>query len=119
MISNLQIFQVYGAMARHAAESQKVSATNIAHADAPGYKASEIESFEAFLARTLQPGGAGGFETGFKVAQSAAPADPNGNTVSLEREIFNSADAMGQHNLVLTVYTKSVDLMRTALGKPR
>lgn len=119
MISNLQIFQIYGAMARHAAESQKVSATNIAHADAPGYKASEIESFEAFLARTMPSGGAGGLETGFKISPSATLSAPNGNNVSLEREIFNSADAMGQHNLALTVYTKSIDLMRTALGKPR
>lgn len=117
MISNLQIFQIYGAMARHAAESQKISATNIAHADAPGYKASEIESFDAFLARTMQTGG--GLETGFKISPSASLSDPNGNNVSLEREIFNSADAMGQHNLALTVYTKSIDLMRTALGKPR
>lgn len=119
MISNLQIFQIYGAMARHAAESQKISATNIAHADAPGYKAAAIEPFEAFLARTMQSGGAGGMETGFRIGPSSAPSEPNGNNVSLEREIFNSADAMGQHNLALTVYSKSIDLMRTALGKPK
>ena len=38
MISELPMFQILSAMARHAAESQKVSATNIAHADQPGYK---------------------------------------------------------------------------------
>lgn len=119
MISDLQIFQVYGAMARHAAESQKVSATNVANADVPGFKAGEIESFEAFLARTMQTGGADDMMGGFKLGESGAPADPNGNNVSLEREVFNSAEAMGQHNMALTVYSKSIDLLRTALGKPR
>ena len=52
VISNLDIFKVYSAMARHSAESQKVAATNIAHADEPGYKASEIESFQDYLTRT-------------------------------------------------------------------
>ena len=33
MISQLPLFEIYGAMARYAAEAQKVSATNIAHAD--------------------------------------------------------------------------------------
>lgn len=119
MISDLQIFKIYGAMARHAAESQKVSATNVANADAPGFKAGEIESFEAFLARTMQTGNAQGMNDGFKLGTSEAPADPNGNNVSLEREVFNSAEAMGQHNMALTVYSKSIDLLRTALGKPR
>lgn len=119
MISDLQLFQIYGAMARHAAESQKVSASNIANADVPGFKAGEIESFEAFLARTMQTGGPDGLMTGFKTGVSEAPADPNGNNVSLEREVFNSAEAMGQHNMALTVYSKSIDLLRTALGKPR
>lgn len=119
MISDLKLFQVYSAMARHAAESQKVSATNLANADAPGFKAGEIESFEAFLARTMQSGGAQSMKSDFKVGISAAPADPNGNNVSLEREVFNSAEAMGQHNMALTVYSKSLDLLRTALGKSR
>lgn len=118
MISDLQILNIYSAMARHAAESQKVSATNIAHADTPGYKASEVESFEDFLARAIKAGSAVS-EQGFRVLDSTTPAAPNGNNVSLEQEIFNSADAMGQHNMALTIYSKSIDLLRTALGKPR
>lgn len=119
MISDLKLFQIYGAMARHAAESQQVSAANVANANVPGFKAGEIESFEAFLARTMPQGAPDGLESGFKTGVSSAPADPNGNNVSLETEIFNSSSAMGQHNLALTVYSKSIDLMRTALGKPR
>jgi flagellar basal-body rod protein FlgB len=33
--------------------------------------------------------------------------------------MLNSADAMSQHQLALTVYTKSINLLRTAMGKGR
>jgi flagellar basal-body rod protein FlgB len=117
MISQLPLFQIYEAMARHAASAQDVSAGNIARAGEPGYKAVEIESFEDFLARAQGSGAAmlrsGDFQTQF----SNAPAAPNGNTVSVEREVFNSAAAMGQHSMALSVYGKMIDLMRTAIGK--
>lgn len=117
MISDLNLLKIYGAMARHAAEAQSVSAANISRANEPGYKAQEIESFEAYLARVSQTRAADPFGASFQTSLSATPAAPNGNTVSLEREIFNSAEAAGQHNLALTVYSKSIDLLRTALGK--
>jgi flagellar basal-body rod protein FlgB len=117
MISDLNLLQIYGAMARHAAEAQSVSAANIARVNEPGYKASEIESFQAFLARAALSGAQDPMETSFRTRLADTPSSPNGNTVSLEQEIFNSAEALGQHNLALTVYSKSLDLLRTALGK--
>lgn len=117
MISDLALFQIYSAMARHAAESQQVSATNIARADEPGYRAAEIESFEEFLTRVKAEGAPTGLATAFRVGESDAPAAPNGNSVSLEEQMFKSAEAIGQHNLALSVYTKSLDLLRTAIGK--
>lgn len=119
MIQDTTLFQVYGAMARYASESQRVSSTNIARASEPGYKAMQIETFQDYVAR--QPadlgGMGGGFASNFKTFQADLPAAPNGNTVVLEREILNSAEAMGQHNMALTVYNKSLDLLRTALGR--
>jgi flagellar basal-body rod protein FlgB len=117
MISDLPLFQIFGAMARHAAENQRVSAMNVARADEPGYKASRVESFDAFLARaavsesTLTSAGP------FRTLASDAPVNPNGNNVSLEQEIFASTEALGQHNMALTVYSKSLDMLRTALGR--
>jgi flagellar basal-body rod protein FlgB len=32
-------------------------------------------------------------------------------------EMFKSAEAAGQHEQAMTVYSKSLDLLRTALGK--
>ncbi|HRX74383.1 MAG TPA: flagellar biosynthesis protein FlgB [Hyphomonas sp.] len=116
MISQLPLFEIYGAMARYSAESQKVSATNIAHANEPGYKAKELEPFESYLARAASAGQAG-LNTGFKVIESGTPVSPNGNSVSVEMEMFKSAEAAGQHNQAMAVYTKSLDLLRTALGR--
>jgi flagellar basal-body rod protein FlgB len=117
MISDVQLFKVYGAMARYAAEAQSVSATNIARANEPGYKAKEIETFDAFLARVSSNPAADPMTATFQITESRGPMSPNGNNVSLEQEVFNSAEAMSQHSLALSVYTKSMDLLRTAIGR--
>ncbi|RAN37499.1 flagellar biosynthesis protein FlgB [Hyphomonas pacifica] len=116
-ILNLDVLNVYSAMARHAAETQKVSATNIAHANDPGYKATEIEGFQDFLARAASRGAEDPDFLQFKTSQSDDYTSPNGNSVNLEVEMFKAADAQSQHELALSVYTKSLDLLRTAIGK--
>ncbi len=116
MISELPIFQIYEAMARHAAESQKVSAGNLSRAGEPGYKALAIESFQDYFQRSQDAGPGAPAEAAFRTFEAQAPAAPNGNTVSIEREVFNSAASMGQHGMALTVYAKTLGLMRTAIG---
>ena len=117
VISNLDVFKIYSAMARHAAESQRVSATNIAHADEPGYKSSEIESFQKYLSRTTAEQVTGANAERFRTQLVETGASPNGNTVNIEQEVFKAVDAVGQHEMALTVYTKSLDLLRAAIGK--
>lgn len=114
---NLGLLQVYSAMARHAADSQRVSAANIAHADEPGYKASEMESFQDFVQRTRTENSPDAFTQAFHITEADTPASPDGNSVDLEREVFKSAEAAGQHELAVSVYTKSLDLLRAAIGK--
>lgn len=117
MISDLQIFHVYGAMARHAAESQGVSATNIARAGEPGYKAMKVEPFTEYMARVGTSTDKNLFSEPFRRTPSAGPVAPNGNSVSVEHEAFTAAEAGGQHALAMTVYSKSMDLMRLAIGR--
>ena len=119
MSSEFTLSQIFGAMARHATEAQRVSATNVAHANQPGYKAMELESFQDFLARVTAGHAQDGLQSSFRMIQSTTPVAPNGNSVSLEMEAYKSAEAMGEHTLALTVYGKTMDLMRTALGKGR
>ena len=121
MLSDMSLFQIYGAMARHAAETQKTSAGNLARANEPGYKAVEVESFAEFVTRTSQqaggPSGSLDFSGGFEQRLTGGAASPNGNTVSIEEEVFKSAEAVGKHTMALNVYTKSMDLMKLALGR--
>ena len=117
-ILNLDVLSVYSAMARHAAESQKVSATNIAHANDPGYKATQVEGFQDFLARAAT-GTADADTPQFRTFQKETTNSPNGNSVNLELEMFKAADAQSQHEMALSVYSKSLDLLRTAIGKRR
>lgn len=117
MLSDLSLFQVYGAMARHAAESQKTSAENLSRANEPGYKAVEIESFSDFMKRTGPTIEDADFGQAFKQSLSNSAASPNGNSVSIEQEVFKSAEAANQHQMALTVYSKSIELMKLALGR--
>ena len=119
MIKDLPVFQIYAAMARHAAESQRVSTENIARASEPGYKAKQIESFTEFMQRAQPTNEGVSLPSAFRKGEADSPAAPNGNTVNLETEIFKSAEAGAQHELAMSVYTKSLDLLRTALGRRR
>lgn len=117
MLNNLKLLDIYSAMARHSAAEQSVRAENIANADQPGYKAREIEAFSDYLDRTSGAADAAPHRSGFRVRISDMPAEPNGNTVNLEYEALRAAEAAGQHDMAVTVYNKSLDLLRTALGR--
>jgi flagellar basal-body rod protein FlgB len=104
MFSGIPLLKLYDAMARHAAESQAVSAENIAHAGQPGYRAMQVESFSDFISRT---GLSADPENDAQIRRipTADMIAPNGSSVSLEAELMRS------------VSSKSMDLLRTALGK--
>lgn len=117
MLNDISLLKIYGTMAKHSSVAQEVSATNIANANQPGYKAQKVESFEAFMARVQQDRETIQSLSAPNIFEAANPAKPNGNTVSLEQEVMSSAQALGQHNLALSVYSKSLEMMRTALGR--
>ncbi len=119
MIKDLPVFQIYSAMARHAAETQRVTTENIARASEPGYKAKQVESFTDFMQRAQPTNSGVNLPSGFKTLEADSPAAPNGNTVNLEAEVFKSAEAGAQHEMAMSVYSKSLDLLRTALGRRR
>lgn len=119
MISDLDVFKVLDALARHAAESQRVSANNVSRAAEPGYKAQQVESFGAFMARISDGQPTPDFTKSFNTFESKGPSAPNGNSVNIEQELYRSAEASGQHSLAVTTYSKTLELMRMAIGSRR
>ncbi|PCJ73773.1 MAG: flagellar biosynthesis protein FlgB [Rhodobacteraceae bacterium] len=129
---DIGILQMSQDLAAHASSRQAVIAQNIANADTPGYKARDMVSFADSFRETanmrtssqpLRAGhiafGAGG--VGGDIIESAAfgAESPNGNTVSLEDQLVRAADVKAQHDLALGIYTQSIDILRSGMGRIR
>lgn len=129
MTENNSLLRVAAEASRHAASRQTVIARNIANADTPGFVAQDVMPFSQRMAadssdfsiRNTRAGhmaGGSGLEPRVISASSIAGAGtPNGNTVSIEDQMVRAADARQQHDLALTLYRKSLDIMRTSLGR--
>lgn len=130
MLENLEVLRMAGAMAAHAGRRNAVVARNIAHADTPGYTARDLAPFAQSYAdaggnsamRATRPGHltpadrpAAARETATVTAESGAT--PNGNTVSLEREMMRAAEVRHQHDLALSIYRSATTILRTSLGR--
>ena len=121
MFKEINILQTASLMARHAAERHSVIAENIANADTPGYKAKDLESFGEAFARGAAFTKAGDNKSPFRTTTIAAKgaASPNGNTVSIEDQMFRSSVASRDHDTALTIYSKALTMLRTSLGGSR
>lgn len=128
MFENLKIFAMASQSATHAGARQAVVAENIAHSDTPGYRARDLPSFTSLWADR-----SGGFEAratraGHLAGQSKpaiedmayhrdAPADPNGNTVTLEHEMLQAVSVKRQHSRALAVYQSALNIMRSSIAR--
>lgn len=115
------IMRLSQAMARHAAERQVVISQNVANADTPGFRARDVEPFGAFVQR---PGVADAARTGqwqdmaqIRRFETPDPQSPNGNSVSLEREMMRAAETRQAHDMALAVYGSARGILRAALGR--
>ncbi len=117
MIKDLALLKQAGALARHAAARQAVIAENLANADTPGFKARDLPRFDAGLAEAAKTGGAD-FEARMKTPSvlKGLEASPNGNTVALEDQMARSVDAQSQHAAALSIYRKTIELLRLSVS---
>lgn len=125
-MSELKIVSMAHALASHAAERQSLVASNIANADTPGYKAGDLLSFTDALEdgaalRATREGHLGWEETTPPARRIDRPGQPspNGNTVSLEMELMTAAEIRQQHDMALSIYSSTRDILSTALGRGR
>ncbi|MCI4661485.1 MAG: FlgB family protein [Neomegalonema sp.] len=119
MADSLSILNLASALARHSAQRHKVVAENIANADTPGYKARDVERFDAEKALRAKKRGEMRSLQG-RVAEMLiedVQASPNGNTVSIEDQMVRATEAQASHDAAISIYRKSMDLMRMSLGR--
>jgi len=129
MLDAPYIMKMAQGLARHAGARQAQVARNIANADVPGYRARDLVEFsEAYqqspTGRDVKTTRAGHIQSTntrshFESFDVGGEAAPNGNNVSLEKEMVRGTDAKSSHDLALTVYKNSLDVLRSSLGKGR
>ena len=123
MFEKIDLFNLAGLMARHAAERQRLTADNIANASTPDFKARDLKPFAEQLAALTDQGlTADAIATPtFETVETRLPGGPkpNGNTVSLQNELLNSAEAASQHETAVLIYGKAIDIMRASVGGRR
>ena len=126
MFPKLELTRMAQGLAAHAGARVELVARNVAHADTPGYRAQDLPDFAAVWQqgeplRATRPG----HLTDRVGPAPARPVDdlrfaaPNGNTVSLEAEMVKSAGARQMHDMALSIYRATSDIVRLGLGRGR
>lgn len=116
-------------LARHSGARQAQIAKNIANADTPGYRARDVSDFSenyrknetSTVMRVTRVGhiARSDLAGSIRTMDLGGEAAPNGNNVSLEEQMSLSTDARSKHDLALTVYRSSLDILRTSMGRGR
>lgn len=129
MLLNLEVLSLAHNLAAHATARQTVVATNIANADTPNYAAKDVTPFVAafnnsedtFAAKATRAthfrGEIVSASNGLGTLSESGEMAPNGNSVSLEREMMRAVEIRHQYDLALGIYRKSMDILRVSLGR--
>jgi len=110
---------------------QSLLAENVANAETPGYRGKDLKAFDFaqqlksvsmaqvatvatnpshFVAQSRSDGGFASEPEGFEVT-------PEGNAVTLEDEMMKVTENQLDYQAATTLYTRSLRLIRTALGR--
>lgn len=111
-------------------ERQKVLAENVANSDTPGFRPRDLSQpkfdrseqpiASVGLARTEAHhlAGIGGKPSQFRAdGKTNYAIRPGGNAVSLEEEMMRVANNQMDYQAATALYTRSLNLLKTALGK--
>jgi flagellar basal-body rod protein FlgB len=111
-------------------QRQKVLAENVSNADTPNYQPRDLVRPSAqALAAGMKPGvtmaRTNAAHIGFANGDTAFAADrqrnyetrPSGNAVSLDEEMLKVASNQMDYQAATSLYTRSLGLLKTAIGK--
>ena len=122
MFERLEVTRMANALAAHAAARQSVIASNVAHADTPGYRARDVEDFNEMFRRMQAERAWGGEGLSSPAPRTLKPKpgaalSPNGNSVALETEMMNAAATKHQFDMAVSIYRSVNEIIRTSLGR--
>jgi len=129
-ITDIPIFSMLRTRLEWAQSRQQVLAQNVANSDTPNFRPHDLAApkFDS-LSRNVQPvrlatteaghlpgiGRAGG--TFRREEQGPYDVRPTGNAVNLEDEMMKVAANQMDYQAVTAIYTRSLNLLKTAMGK--
>ena len=129
-ISDLPIFSMLRTRMNWHQERQRLLAENVANADTPGYRPRDLSpldfgrqvqasgQLQLALTSPAHLAGTGAAGSGFAVERSGKyEVRPAGNAVNLEDEMIKVAANQMDHQAAISLYSRSMGLIKTALGK--
>ena len=132
-LTQIPLFKAMAKKLSWLTERQTVLAGNIANANTPGYRASDLKplDFPALLdgstgrltlvgtdpGHILAPPGAG--NAAFKLAPPAPGSDQDltGNSVNIEDQMMKVSQTATDYAFTTSLYKKQISLIKTALGQ--
>lgn len=131
-IMQISVFDLLSDKMRWHQTRQGILAENVANAETPGFQAHELKAFDVneqlskanvtpVATVATQPGHFSVFSassTGYAAAaDSGYEITPEGNGVTLEEQMTKVAENHMDYQAVTALYTRSVSILKTALGK--
>ncbi|NDC64712.1 MAG: flagellar basal body rod protein FlgB, partial [Planctomycetia bacterium] len=131
-LGKLSLFKLVGSRMGYLAERQKVLSQNIANADTPQYRPSDLKPMDfqkvlggdqrvkmavtnkVHLAGTNQAPNFAAEKAAFGKSYETAP---NGNAVVLEEQMMKVAEVQSNYQLAANLYQKNMSMLRTAIGR--
>jgi len=129
-LGNIPLFKAMMSRMSWLTERQQVLAQNVANADTPNFKASDLkpQSFRDMLVGTSNrlplaatqashlPGQ--GSATAFRaVADRNAELSPSGNSVSIEDQMLKVSGTANEFQLTTSLYRRQIGMLKTVLGR--
>lgn len=134
LLKDIPVFQALHKRMDWLSARQTVLAENVANADTPGYRARDLKelSFRELMAdkRTVMTTarthsqhlqGTGSSSTPYADDSQDAvnESTPSENAVVLEEQTLKVSDTRMEYDLATSLYRKNMNMIRTALGRPR
>jgi flagellar basal-body rod protein FlgB len=126
-ITNLTLFSMLRTRMHWHQERQRLLAENVSHADTPKYRPRDLAPPQFDRGSTAVVGlnrtepnhiaASAGTTSRFQSAPGGYEVRPAGNAVNLEDEMIKVASNQMDYQAATTLYTRSLGLIKTAVGK--